>query len=73
MSSSTRFTNSSSKSYNHPVSMLPPLAKSRIIRELSYLSTSPLPGIKCYTPNDTLTHLHAQITGKSFWLIDCIF
>ena len=44
--------------------MLPTPAKARITRELSLFSTSPPPGISCYTPNDTLTHLHANIDGK---------
>jgi ubiquitin-conjugating enzyme E2 T len=42
---------------------IPIPAKMRVTRELSLLSTSPPPGISCYTPNDTLTHLHAHISG----------
>jgi len=38
-------------------------AKARIRSELSLLSTLPPPGISCYTPDDTLTYLHATLTG----------
>ena len=50
---------------------LPIPAKMRLTRELSLFSKSPPPGISCYTPNDTLTHLHAQITGKNSFLFVC--
>lgn len=49
---------------------LPVPAKMRLTRELSLFSKSPPPGISCYTPNDTLTHLHAQIAGKSLIRMD---
>ncbi len=48
---------------------LPVPAKMRLTRELSLFSKSPPPGISCYTPNDTLTHLHAQIAGKIMALL----
>lgn len=38
-------------------------AKMRLTRELSLLSHDPPPGISCYAVNDTLTQLHATITG----------
>ena len=50
---------------------LPAPAKMRLTRELSLFSKSPPPGISCYTPNDTLTHLHAQIAGKNLFDLDC--
>ena len=38
-------------------------AKMRLTRELSLLSNDPPPGISCYAVNDSMTQLHATITG----------
>ncbi|KAL3799384.1 hypothetical protein ACHAWO_000630 [Cyclotella atomus] len=46
------------------MSQITPMAKARLTRELSLLSTDPPPGIAAYVPNPSdMTSIRAQITG----------